>query len=573
MSVAPDPRARWGMWAVWCVGALAIVWGAYSLTRPFGFDQGVFAWVGDVLLSGGVPYRDAWDTKGPAAFVLAAAAQGLFGRNEWAIRLLDLAWLAAGVAGVRAIARRLGGGRAAGLTAAALFFLWYASLDYRSTAQPDGWATVLLVWAVLALVGSADGQGGRWWRGAVAGALIGVCALVKPTYGMFLALPLIASLYDAMSAAGGRASGGWRVALAWGVGVAVGFLAPIAGCLAWFAARGALHDFTEVYVVWTATVYAGFEIGWLWRFQLLVTGFLATPLALALPLALVGAAKLWGSDRRAAAVVLAWGVLSVVNLVVQGRFWPYHWIPLYPALAVLTALGVGAAYAASVRAAAPVLPSAGASSDAAGPPSPEDGAILRHLLAASLVAIAVGASVRPLLDVYHWGKLLAGAESAAAYEAREYVISEGYPRDSVVAIGRYVRARTAPGDAVLFWGLDPGVNFLIERRPPGRFALELPLVRGEGSALRAAYRREFMALMTGHAAPAYVVTLAASACPQPDTAVGAACPGLYPDFAALLARDYPVERVIGGFEVRRRRGEGRKGRKGGIERAASGRAE
>jgi hypothetical protein len=179
--------------------------------------------------------------------------------------------------------------------------------------------------------------------------------------------------------------------------------------------------------------------------------------------------------------------------------------------------------------------------------------ILRRLLVGSIAAMAIGAGVRSALDVYHWGKLLAGAESPAAYEAREYVISEGYPRDSLSVIRRYVRARTAPDDAVLFWGLDPGVNYLIERRPPGRFALELPLVRGKASALRAGYRREFMALMTGPAAPTYVVTLAAAACPQPTTAVGAACPDFYPELAALLARDYPVETVIGGFEVRRRR--------------------
>jgi hypothetical protein len=555
----PDRLARWGRRLVWCTAALAAVWSLYSLTRPFGFDHGVFAWLGDVLLAGGVPYRDAWDTKGPAAFALAAAAQWLFGRDEWGIRLLDLAWLAAGAAGAAAMVRRLGGGRSAGgaLSAAALLFLWYASLDYRNTAQPDGWAAVLLAGAALVLAGrgrSADE--GRGWRAAVAGALVGVCALVKPTYGLFLVVPLAAGLVGRRSPATPaypRGRPAWAAASTWTAALAAGFVAPLAACVAWFAARGALRDLFEVYVVWTATVYGGLENGWLWRLQSLVTGFLATPLALALPLILLGAMELARRDRRAAAIVLTWIAAAFVNVAVQGKYWPYHWLPAYPPLAVLAGLGVGAAYAASARRGAG---RAGVELRDSPVEAHHGPAILRRLLAGSVCAAAIGAGAQPLLDVYRWGKLLAGAEAPAAYRAREYVISEGYPRDSLAAIGRYVRARTAASEGVLFWGLAPGVNYLIERRPPGRFALELPLVRGEGTAVRAAYRREFMALMTGPAAPKYVVTLDARACPQPTTAVGAACPALYPDFAALLERDYPVERVIGGFEVRRRRNQG-----------------
>ena len=37
-----------------------------SLAQPMGPDQGLYAYVGDRILAGGLAYRDAWDQKPPA---------------------------------------------------------------------------------------------------------------------------------------------------------------------------------------------------------------------------------------------------------------------------------------------------------------------------------------------------------------------------------------------------------------------------------------------------------------------------------------------------------------------------
>jgi len=37
-----------------------------SLAQPMGADQGLYAYVGERILVGDVPYRDAWDQKPPA---------------------------------------------------------------------------------------------------------------------------------------------------------------------------------------------------------------------------------------------------------------------------------------------------------------------------------------------------------------------------------------------------------------------------------------------------------------------------------------------------------------------------
>jgi len=71
------------------------LWGVCSLSYPFGWDQGLFAYVGSVINEGGLPYRDAFEIKGPATYYLFALAQWVFGHNLWGIRVFDLAGLAA----------------------------------------------------------------------------------------------------------------------------------------------------------------------------------------------------------------------------------------------------------------------------------------------------------------------------------------------------------------------------------------------------------------------------------------------------------------------------------------------
>ena len=58
----------------------------YPLTR----DQGAYAYIADLMMQGGVPYRDAWDLKPPAVYFVYWLAFALFGRSEFAVRLLDV---------------------------------------------------------------------------------------------------------------------------------------------------------------------------------------------------------------------------------------------------------------------------------------------------------------------------------------------------------------------------------------------------------------------------------------------------------------------------------------------------
>src|SRR5436190_13839160 len=60
-----------------------------SLTQPMRADQGLYAYVGDRIRSGAVPYRDAWDQKPPAIHVTYAIMRAALPRDA-AVPAADL---------------------------------------------------------------------------------------------------------------------------------------------------------------------------------------------------------------------------------------------------------------------------------------------------------------------------------------------------------------------------------------------------------------------------------------------------------------------------------------------------
>ena len=56
-----EPRALRviARFAILAAALLAIAAAVATLWWPFGWDQGIFAWIGGVIAAGGAPYRDA----------------------------------------------------------------------------------------------------------------------------------------------------------------------------------------------------------------------------------------------------------------------------------------------------------------------------------------------------------------------------------------------------------------------------------------------------------------------------------------------------------------------------------
>jgi 4-amino-4-deoxy-L-arabinose transferase-like glycosyltransferase len=494
-----------------------------------------------------MPYADAWDVKGPLVHVLFAIAGGLFGRNEWGLRVFDLGFLALGAVAVARIARAYGGPGAARV-AAALVVLWYAALGHHDTAQPDAWAGALLAAGVALLVGRgeltsrAPTLGARGTPGraasvaapAIAAFLVGLCTLVKPTYAAMLVLPVLHVVTT-------RRRHGPLTTILSLVALGAGFAMPVLACLAWITAHGALPALRDVEFGWIPAVYTDVANVWPSRLReamlYLVTGTYAVPVALAL-----GAlAVVWRRRRGDATLLAVWTAGIVTSIMIQGKFWTYHWLPLLPPLAALAGIGVAALWQERVRAAR-----AGYRTSLA-----------ERVVLSTLVVVAVLPPLVPaVMHVVRASAVAVGLTKASAYEQTEF---GPYGRHGVFQeASRYVRAHTRADESLLVWGRVAGVNYLSGRPSASRFGFAIPLADPPDNVFRRRYRAELLADVVA-APPRYVLALEEGECgslPTYETrkARGAAdalmyCLGEMPELHDFVARRYAVERRFGPLEL------------------------
>jgi hypothetical protein len=316
----------------------------------YGRDQGIYAMVGRSILSGGMPYRDAWDFKPPGIFLIYAATRAVFGSGQWAIRVVEVLGLVATTAALMRLTERWWGDRRVGLLAGVIAALVHAQLEFWHTAQPESFGGMLTIFALLPLrldapaeLGLAAPDRGTLRRWALSGVLFGLAGLLKPPLaGGGAVVALVLGLRVLAARADEPVVPRLRAALAPAAAIVAGGALPLVLCALWFAARGALTDLWQVLFVFTphytklswvgetptGMIYWGFT-EWLQQYSSVTTvGFL---LFLALRL----------SPRERAGATLVGGIIAVhvAGVIMQGKFFPYHYGATWPLTALLAALG------------------------------------------------------------------------------------------------------------------------------------------------------------------------------------------------------------------------------------------
>jgi len=125
---------------------------------------------------------------------------------------------------------------------------------------------------------------------------------------------------------------------------------PILLCVAWFAAHGALDDLVEVHLKWTVLMYSGIAQPWLTRVQDMIGWLLTSKFAVALGLSVAGLVFLARTRGADALIMGVWLGLALFNVVLQGKYWQYHWLVIYPLAAVLTGMALVAVVIAAFAA-------------------------------------------------------------------------------------------------------------------------------------------------------------------------------------------------------------------------------
>ena len=445
-----------------------------SVLYPPGRDQSVFLLAGQALSGGAIPYRDFWDIKPPGLFLAYLLPGSLASAWPGAAALVDLAALAVAIL---ACHRLLAGwGSAVAGPAAAIFLtgLWAFAGDWWDLGQGERLAVPLLILALLA-AGRASTR--RW---LLAGTCIGVMTLLKTSF-LPLALVLLPLLprradnEDRNPAPAGRLLGA----------AVVGTLAPlilvalalaIVGALD--AAREATVSFTGHYtrlawqrpevVLRTAwvTTWAFLQTTW----PLVGLAAVATAMALLRPGSLMGMAQRNGNGhvrpdagltalQRGVTSLLVALLLAAAAVLAQGKFFPYHWIALWPALALLAALGAGGLAQLATR-------------GWGSPPAATTAAATMLALLALIIGLTGSAPGWP-----GWSASLArgtGRLQPDAHLATFRVQGMGY--EELVRTARQV-ATVAPADEpILLWGFEPAFYLYAQRSFPGRFPFAYPLI-------------------------------------------------------------------------------------------------
>ncbi len=440
-----DARAR--TLALVAIVSLVVLRALLALRWPASGDAQVFLWLADLATSGGVPYRDAFETKGPMAWMPLAPLVAIAGPAAWIPRVVDLVMMLVGAFAARRVAERMAG-TVAGADAATLWAAWWCGGDWWNTAQPDGWASA---WIIAAWALASGTVGAR----VMAGALIGAAAMVKPFYAPFLIVPMLATGATDLRAAV-RACPPLVFGFAVGVALPVLWLARLGALDAWLACLG-----------WTASIYSAGE-GIIPYLAPLVVDAMRPPAGVVALPAVVAIPVLLRSRRRADAAALAIGTVGALLVVlVQRRFWPYHWLPLQPFLAI----GFGVVVAALMA-----NPRARTAHDAG------------RWMATAAFAIAL---IAPAQLVKH---AIGASRGPAAWDAWQQTTfgAYGHHRDGVLAIVDSLHRTGAPGDRALVWGFYPGVETLLGGRPATRYAIMRPLFDGEGTRARDSIRTAFL---------------------------------------------------------------------------------
>ncbi len=434
---------------------------------PMGSDSGMFAYAGERILEGDLPYRDVFDTKPPGVFYVNALALWLGGRTPWAIWGAGVAWIA--LTTLVLFSTLLAGfGLLPGFLATAVFVL---TLHHPSYYQGGNLTEVYALLPQVTLLAAAAAYfGNRRTRVlALCGALTGLAILFKPTCS---ALGLALAAVTTGEALLARR---WREAAirlgAFGLGVVM----PLVAVALYWAAHGAFGYLWDA-VVRFNFVYSseGFSLlGVYGAFRML---FVDEPLAAAMPLAVAGSALfLWDARQQAStkaraagsseALAGSGGALVLVAVValplewamvtVSGRKLGHYVLPTLPAMSV----------------------------------------------ALSYLASRASQTIRERRDALGWGVVSAALVAALGLAWVVEVVVKEVPRPAELAefwrppfeggayvsdpLVRRIIESTGPGQSVFVWADHPDLNFLSGRRAPSRYVFSLHLLLpGTGNSLR-----------------------------------------------------------------------------------------
>jgi hypothetical protein len=435
-----------------------------SLVQPSGNDQGLYAYVGQQVARGGVPYRDAWDQK-PPGIHLAYAVMYTIWPHDPVVPATDLLAAVAAALLLVALGRRLSERPGAG-EAAALLFLLLGNPSFQRLsgmyvrAQCETYIGVLAVAALLLVVTStiARERGDRLPRTGglfAAGLALGAIFLFKYNAGVYAGAA--AFTVPLMMPPRGPSRRTFRPVVNGLLWLSAGFAVPVAITAVWIAHAGAFHDLIAATIDYNVR-YSGETYGG-------AAGF-ATYLA-TFPVRHAGIDSLWllGGAGSTLLVVTApstrrhlvapmWVAAACLSIAINGsRGLPQYFVQALPLLALAAGLALCVAWSAL-------------------------GLALRAALAIALtIAVARVASFDKLAD-NTWRDLQYARGAIARTDYLSQFASARTSAAAVYDLADFLHAKTAESDRVFVFGFSGNAYVRAGRVSASRFFWSRPVLVG-----------------------------------------------------------------------------------------------
>jgi len=401
--------------------ALGLMLRLTFLHEPFERDEGVYAYLGQVILEGGIPYRDLLEIKPLGIYYIYAIGIALFGATTEAIRLFTACYsLVTGIC-IFVLARKLAGPRA-GLCAALLFSIYSSAPNMQgSSSNTEVFMLLPLVLGTYFLL-SSYGSRKRLYLSLC--GLSAACALLIKT----VALPQVAVLLGMalLNKTGSRKPKEI-------VGDAISLMLPMVllagGVMLYFDSNGVLNEFLYWNVVFPAKYIKADLTGnpaseamhlLFPEFHLLL--FLALPTA---------AWQLFRKRDREHLLLLLWILAAGLGVLMPGKFFPHYFIQLLPPLAIAAGIGLGE---------------------------------LTRLRGKCSIASMVLVALLFFHSVYYDYKFY------LVYTPEDVSIAKYSPIFvNSARLAEYIKERTLPSDYIFQWGMAMELYFLSNRRAPNKY--------------------------------------------------------------------------------------------------------
>jgi 4-amino-4-deoxy-L-arabinose transferase-like glycosyltransferase len=418
-----------------------------SLVQPMGADQSLYAYVGERILDGGLPYRDAWDQKPPAIHFTYAGLRAAWAHDS----VVPAADLVAALA-VTALLYGLGVTLATPLAgqAAALMYLFLSNPAFQRLsgvsvrAQCETFIAVAVSAAFLIIARTRDGA---LWKLATAGALFGLAFTFKYNTAVYAAV----------------GAGSLLLLRRWSLGragaLAAGFAAPVIVLLAIFIAGGSMRDLyaatIDYNLQYSGETYAGPRhfLTYLLTFPIQHAAVDGLWLAGGAGCAILLAASFWKRERL---LPVAWVAAACLSIAINGsRGLPQYFVQALPALALAAGWALSLVWTRK-----------------------------RAVNALGLAVLAFGIwrvneFQNLAANTWHDTKYLLGrsslTEHLARYGDRE---SRKYSALAVWELGQYLREKASPSEHVYVFGFASGAYVHADRVSSSRFFWSRPVIVG-----------------------------------------------------------------------------------------------